>query len=226
MLNPARAVPLNMTTIGIIGSGNIGSQLARLTVAQGHDVIVSNSRGPETLTDLVSELGEHATAGTALDAAERGDIVIVTIPLHAIDTVPVAPLAGKVVIDTNNYYPERDGHIAELDAETTTTAEMLQAHLPESKVVKAFNHIYAADLTTKGKPSGTPSRRALVIAGDDADAKATVAALIDSFGFEPLDIGALSEGWRIQRDTPGYGPDVDADKLRELVAEAKRYRDM
>ena len=226
MPHPAGTVPLNMTTIGIIGSGNIGSQLARLTVAQGHDVIVANSRGPETLSDLVSELGERATAGTALDAAERGDIVIVTIPLHAIDTVPVAPLVGKVVIDTNNYYPERDGHIAELDEETTTTAEMLQAHLPESKVVKAFNHIYAADLTTKGKPSGTPNRRALVIAGDDADAKATVAALIDSFGFEPLDIGALSEGWRIQRDTPGYGPDVDADKLRELVAEAKRYRDM
>ncbi|XUK60856.1 F420-oxidored domain-containing protein [Plantibacter sp. RU18] len=214
-----------MTTIGIIGSGHIGSQLARLAVAQGHDVIVSNSRGPETLGDLVAELGEHATAGTALDAAERGELVVVTIPLHAIDTVPVEPLAGKVVIDTNNYYPQRDGHIAALDEETTTVSELLQARLPESHVVKAFNHIYAADLTTKGKPSGTPNRRALIVAGDDADAKATVAALIDSFGFEPVDIGPLAEGWRIQRDTPGYGPDFDADQLREAVGSAKRYRD-
>ncbi|MGK9147716.1 NAD(P)-binding domain-containing protein [Plantibacter flavus] len=214
-----------MTTIGIIGAGHIGSQLARLAVAQGHDVVIANSRGPETLADLVTELGEHATAGTATDAAERGDLVIVTIPLHAIDTIPAAPLAGKVVIDTNNYYPQRDGNIAALDDETTTTAELLQAHLPESHVVKAFNHIYSADLTTKGKPSGTPNRRALIVAGDDAEAKATVAALIDSFGFEPVDIGALSEGWRIQRDTPGYGPDFNAEQLRDAVANAKRYRD-
>lgn len=214
-----------MTTIGFIGSGNIGSQLARLAVAQGHDVVVSNSRGPETLSDLVAELGSHATAGTVEEAAERGHLVVVTIPLHAIDTVPAAPLAGKVVIDTNNYYPQRDGNIAELDDESTTTAELLQAHLPESHVVKAFNHIASGDLTTKGKPTGTPGRRALIVAGDDADAKATVATLIDSFGFEPLDIGALSEGWRIQRDTAGYGPDFDADQLRDAVASAKRYRD-
>ena len=215
-----------MPTLGIIGAGHIGSQLARLGVANGYDVVVSNSRGPATLDALVEELGPRARAALPAEAAAAGDLVIVTIPLHAIDALPLPELAGKLVIDTNNYYPERDGNITALDEETTTTAEMLQAHLPESKVVKAFNHIYAADLTTKGKPSGTPNRRALVIAGDDADAKATVAALIDSFGFEPLDIGALSEGWRIQRDTPGYGPDVDADKLRELVAEAKRYRDM
>lgn len=215
-----------MTTIGFIGSGHIGSQLARLAVARGHDVVLSNSRGPETLGDLVAELGERARAGTVQEAAEAADIAVVTIPLSAIGSVPVEPLAGKIVIDTNNYYPQRDGHIAELDDETTTTSELLQAHLPQSKVVKAFNHIYASALTTEGQPSGTEGRRALVVAGDDADAKRVVAELIDSFGFDVVDLGPLSEGWRIQRDTPGYGPRRTADELRADVAAARRYRDM
>jgi predicted dinucleotide-binding enzyme len=135
-------------------------------------------------------------------------------------------IARKVVIDTNNYYPERDGHIAELDNESTTTSELLQAHLPTSKVVKAFNHIYASELTTHGQPTGSPGRRALVIAGDDADAKATVTTLLDAFGFDTVDAGALKEGWRIQRDTPGYGPRRTAAELRADLAAAKRYADM
>jgi predicted dinucleotide-binding enzyme len=211
-----------MATIGFIGAGKIGSQLARLAVKNGHDVVVSNSRGPETLAALVKELGPRARAGTPVDAAKAGDIVVVTIPLKNVRQVPVEPLAGKVVIDTNNYYPQRDGHIAELDNETTTTAELLQAHLPTSKVVKAFNHIYAASLTTEGLPSGTKDRRALVVAGDDRDAKATVARLIDQFGFDVVDAGPLREGWRIQRDTPGYGPRRNAEQLRQDLAAAKR----
>src|SRR5688500_15428880 len=131
-----------MTTIGLIGSGNIGSTVARLAVAAGHDVVLSNSRGPETLADLVAELGDRARAATAAEAAEAGDIVVVTIPLKAYREVPVEPLRGKTVIDTNNYYPDRDGHIAELDDESTTTSELLQAHLPGSHVVKAFNNIF------------------------------------------------------------------------------------
>ena len=141
-----RGIVLVMATIGLIGAGKIGSQLARLAVAHGYDVVISNSRGPETLTALVAELGPKARAATAVDAAKAGDIVVVTIPLKNYPTVPVEPLAGKIVIDTNNYYPQRDGHIAELDNESTTTSELLQAHLPTSKVVKAFNHIYAAQL--------------------------------------------------------------------------------
>ncbi|PJJ72753.1 hypothetical protein CLV46_2329 [Diaminobutyricimonas aerilata] len=215
-----------MTTIGFIGSGHIGSQLARLAVAQGHDVVLSNSRGPETLGDLVAELGDQARAGTVQGAAEAADIAVVTIPLRAIDSVPAEPLAGKVVIDTNNYYPQRDGHIAELDAETTTSAELLQARLPQSHVVKAFNHIYSSALTQEGQPAGTEDRRALVVAGDDEDAKRVVGELIDSFGFDVVDAGPLSEGWRIQRDTPGYGPRRTADELRADLAAAKRYRDM
>ena len=215
-----------MATIGFIGAGHIGSQLARLATKSGYDVVVSNSRGPETLSKLVEELGPRARAGTPSDAARAGEIVVVTIPLKSYRDVPAAPLAGKIVIDTNNYYPQRDGHIRELDDESTTTAELLQAHLPRSKVVKAFNHIYAAQLTTDGRPPGTPNRRALAIAGDDPAAKATVTKLLDGFGFDTVDAGPLREGWRIQRDTPGYGPRRNAEELRRDLAAAKRYRDM
>jgi 8-hydroxy-5-deazaflavin:NADPH oxidoreductase len=211
-----------MQTIGLIGAGNIGSQLARLAVRHGYNVVISNSRGPQTLTGLVAELGPKARAATPAEAARAGDIVVVTVPLKSYRAVPVAPLAGKVVIDPNNYYPERDGHIAALDGESTTTSELLQAHLPTSKVVKAFNHIYAAALTTDGQPRGTANRRALAIAGDDAAAKGTVARIIDEFGFDTVDIGPLKESWRIQRDTPGYGPRRTASELREDLAAAKR----
>ena len=136
--------------------------------------------------------------------------------------VPAPLLAGKVVIDTLNYYPQRDGHIADLDNEKTTTSELVQAHLPTSKVVKAFNHIYAAELTTHGQPAGSPNRRALAIAGNDARAKAEVVALLDRFGFDAVDMGPLSESWRIQRDTPGYGPRRTAEALRQDLATAKR----
>jgi predicted dinucleotide-binding enzyme len=175
---------------------------------------------------LVKELGSQARAATPAEAAREGELVVVSIPLRSIDTVPVEPLAGKVVIDTNNYYPQRDGQIAELDNESTTTAELLQARLPRSKVVKAFNHIYAAQLTTDGKPAGALGRRGLVIAGDDEAAKKTVTQLLDQFGFDTVDAGPLAEGWRIQRDTPGYGPRRTADELRSDLARAKRYRDM
>ncbi|GAA3589036.1 NAD(P)-binding domain-containing protein [Klugiella xanthotipulae] len=211
-----------MTTIGLIGAGHIGSQLARLAVAHGYDVVVSNSRGPETLTELVAELGEHARAGTSQEAAEAGEIVVVTIPLKNIGSVPVAPLAGKVVIDTNNYYPQRDGAIAELDDESSTSAELLQAHLPTSHVVKAFNHIAFGDLTAQALPSGTDNRRALVIAGNDADAKQTVAALIDRFGFDVVDVGSLAESWRIQVGTPGYGPRLTVAEMTEALSRAQR----
>jgi 8-hydroxy-5-deazaflavin:NADPH oxidoreductase len=215
-----------MSTIGFIGAGHIGSQVARLGVANGHDVVLSNSRGPASLAPLMAELGSKARAATPLEAATAGEIVVVTIPLKNYRDVPVEPLAGKIVIDTNNYYPQRDGHIPELDDESTTTSELLQAHLPQSKVVKAFNHIYAAELTTHGQPAGSKNRRALVIAGNDPAAKEAVTRLLDQFGFDTVDAGPLKEGWRIQRDTPGYGPRRTADELRKDLAAAKRYRDM
>ena len=211
-----------MKTIAFIGSGHIGSQVARLAVANGYNVVMSNSRGPQTLADLVQELGPHARAATPAEAAKAGDLVVVTVPLKNYRDVPVEPLARKIVLDTNNYYPERDGHFPELDSESTTTSDLLQTHLPKSNVVKAFNHIYASQLTTDGRPAGTPNRRALVIAGNDADAKRTVTALLDEFGFDTVDAGPLSESWRIQRDTPGYGPRRNAEELKKDLAAAQR----
>ncbi len=209
-----------MTTLGFIGSGNIGGNLAKLFAAQGHDVVISNSRGPETLSGLVSEIGDHARAATAEEAAEAGEIVVVSVPFLAVDQVPVAPLAGKIVIDTNNYYFERDGHVAEIDEGSTTPSEVLQAHLPDSHVVKLFNAIQAAHLLTHGTPAGAPERRALSLAGDDEAAKATVTALTDEIGFDVVDAGPLAEGWRFDRDQPAYGAEVDAAGMRDKLAQA------
>jgi predicted dinucleotide-binding enzyme len=221
-----------MTTLGIIGAGHIGTALAQAALDAGHDVVISNSRGPETLTDLVTALEQRpgrrgqVRADTAAGAAGAAELAVVTIPLKAVPAVPVEPLAGKVVIDTNNYYPQRDGQVTELDDESTTTAELLQAHLPTSRVVKAFNHIGAADITGGGTPAGTAHRRALAVAGDDPAAKQQVVAFIDAIGFDTVDLGPLAAGWRIQRDTPGYGRHLDAEGLRAATAAAKRYRDM
>lgn len=211
-----------MTTIGLIGAGHIGGSLAHLAVDRGYAAVVSNSRGPHTLVDLVTELGDNARAGTAQEAAADGDVVVVTVPFHAFRDVPAEPLAGKVVVDTNNYYWERDGHVAELDDGSTTSSQMLADHLAGARVVKAFNHITAADLRDKGTPAGTPGRRALAIAGDDAEAKEVVTRLIDRFGFDVVDAGPLAEGWRFQRDTPAYGAELDADGLRAALAAAER----
>jgi hypothetical protein len=210
------------TTLGLIGSGHIGSELASLAVSRGYDVVLSNSRGPETLADLVAELGPRARAATSADAASAGDIVVVTVPLKGYRNLPAEALTGKVVVDTCNYYPQRDGRIPELDDESTTTSELIQAQLPGARVVKAFNNIYFADLQ-EGSPAGTPNRRALPIAGDDAAAKGTVTAMIDEFGFDVVDAGPLAEGWRFQRDTPAYVTPLDADAMREALGRAKRY---
>jgi len=207
-----------MTTIGLIGSGNIGTAIARQAVAHGHEVVLSNSRGPETLADLVAELGPRARAATPEEAASAGEVVVVTVPFKAYTAVPVEPLAGKVVIDTNNYYFERDGSYAEIDRGDTAPSELLAAHLPESRVVKAFNSIRADHIVTAGSPSGTPGRRALPIAGDDPEAKAVVASLIDEFGFDVVDAGALVEGRRFDRDKPAYGAELAAEPLREALA--------
>src|SRR3954454_15780960 len=145
-----------MTTIGLIGSGHIGGTVARLAVDAGHDVVLSNSRGPETLTDLVAQLGPHARVATPAEAAAAGDDVVVTIPLRAYRDVPVEPLRGKVVIDTMNYCRQRDGQVAELDDGSATSSELLQRHLPESRVVKAVNNIQFGPLGEPAAPGGPP----------------------------------------------------------------------
>jgi 8-hydroxy-5-deazaflavin:NADPH oxidoreductase len=209
-------------TIGLIGAGKIGSQVARAAIASGYDVVLSNSRGPETLADLVSEIGQEARPGTSEEAAKAGDLVVVAVPLRAIGNIPVEPLVGKVVIDTNNYYPRRDGNIAVLDDASVTSSELLQARLPGAHVVKAFNHIYARQITTDGTPPGTRNRRALAIAGDNPGAKVRVAKLIDGFGFDVVDAGPLAESWRIQPGTPGYVQQLNAEELTAALAAARR----
>ena len=211
-----------MTTFGIIGAGHVGSQVARAVIAAGHDVVIANSREPGTLAELVAELGPKARAATATEAAAAGEVVVVSVPLHAIGDLPVEPLAGKVVLDTNNYYFERDGHIEALDTGETTTSGLLQEHLPTSKVVKAFNHILAAEITTAGRPPGTPGRRALATSSDDPEALEVVTDLYDQLGFDTVNIGPLSESWRVERDRPAYGARQTAAELVDNLAKANR----
>ena len=194
-----------MTTVGIIGSGMIGGTVARLSVAAGHRVVLSNSRGPETLQELAAELGPLATPGTAEQAAEAGDLVVVSVPVKAFAEVPAKPLAGKPVLDTGNYYPQRDGHIGELDTGALTSSGLLQRYLPDAHVVKVFNSIFFRHLGSLGRPHGAPDRSALPVAGDDAQAKAAVTAFLDSIGYDAVDAGPLAESWRQEPGTPAYG---------------------
>jgi 8-hydroxy-5-deazaflavin:NADPH oxidoreductase len=223
-----------MTTVGLIGSGNIGGTVARLAVAAGYDVVLSNSRGPHTLDALVAELGPRARAATAAEAGSAGDLVVVSVPLRAYRDVPVEPLSGTVVIDTCNYYPQRDGQIRELDTGSTTSSELLQRHLRSASVVKGFNNIYYKHLLALARPAGAADRSALPIAGDDPDAKAAASAFLDAIGYDAVDAGALAEGWRFQPDTPAYGliyagsgadesgAPADAATVRAAVAAARR----
>ncbi|HEX4833831.1 MAG TPA: NAD(P)-binding domain-containing protein [Trebonia sp.] len=194
-----------MTTIGLIGSGSIGGTVARLAVAAGYNVVLSNSRGPRTLADLVAELGPLARAATAPEAAEAGDLVLVSIPVKAAATVPAAALAGKTVMDTGNYYPQRDGQIAELDSKSVTDSGYLQQFIPGARVVKAFNNIFFRHLDSLRRPAGAGDRSYLPIAGDDAAAKQQVTEFLDRIGYGAVDVGDLKDGWRQQPGTPVYG---------------------
>jgi 8-hydroxy-5-deazaflavin:NADPH oxidoreductase len=212
-----------MTRFGIIGAGHIGRNFSIAAIAAGHEVVISNSQGPETLTGLVAELGPKAAAATAVDAATAGEMVLVAIPLAATDEVPVDPLAGKVVMDTCNYHPQRGGRIAELDSGTITVTGLLQRHLPTSRVVKAFNGISAAQIASDGAPAGSPGRRALGLAGDDEQAKRAVADVYDQLGFDAVDVGGLEESWRLDADQPTFVVRQNAEQLRANADRARRH---
>jgi 8-hydroxy-5-deazaflavin:NADPH oxidoreductase len=213
-----------MTTIGIIGSGHVGSSLARAAIAHGYEAVLSNSQGPESLADLTAGLGPRAKAATPAEAAAAGDFAIVAIPLTAISQVPVQPLAGKVVIATINYFPQRDGRFPEIDDGTTTAPGLLQAHLPTSKVVRAFSMIDAADMSGDGHPEGDPKRRALALAGDDPAAKDLTTRLYGEFGFDAVDLGGLDESWRVDPGQPAFVTRQNVAELRANAAKAKRSR--
>lgn len=232
-----------MSRLGIIGSGNIGAAIARLAVAGGVPVVIANSRGPESLAELVEELGPLALAGTTEEAAAAGDVVVLSVPLPAHTSIPPSLLAGKVVLDTGNYYPYRDGRIRELDDEQVTTSELVQRHFVGAHLVKAFNSILAHHIPLLARPSGAADRTALPIAGDDQRAKSVAAAMIDRLGYDVHDAGSLAESWRFEPEAAGYtrvyladqstpvedmltapAAPVDAARLASVLESAERVR--
>jgi 8-hydroxy-5-deazaflavin:NADPH oxidoreductase len=224
---------VDVTTVGLIGSGHIGSTVARLAIHAGHDVVLSNSRGPETLVDLAVELGPRTRPATREEAAAAGNIVLVATPVKAYPKISSSPLAGKVVMDAGNYYPARDGQIPELDAGTLFDSEYLQQQLPGAEVVKVFNNIFFMHLLNLARPAGAADRSYLPIAGDNATAKAAVTEFLDSIGYGAVDVGTLADGWRQLPGTPVYGAPygsfdnekgtpAGADIIRAALAAATR----
>ena len=207
--------------------------MARLAVDAGHDVVLSNSRGPETLAEFVAELGPRARAATGAEAAAAGDLVLVSVPLLAYPSLPADSFAGKAVLDTGNYYPQRDGHIAALDAGSLTDSEYLGQFLPGARVVKVFNNIFFKHLQNLARAAGAADRTHLPIAGDSAEAKLSVVDFLDSIGYGAVDGGPLIDGWRQQPGTPVYGAPygefenekgtpADAAVIRAALAAATR----
>ena len=206
-------------TIGIVGAGHIGGTLAERFIAVGHEVTIANSRGPDTLQELVGRLGPRARAATAEEAMRDGDVVVVSIPFGRYGELPTAGVADKVVIDTCNYYPQRDGRFEELERDRTTSSELIARHLDGARVVKAFNAIYWQHLRDDGRPPGAPDRIGIPISGDDPEAKRIVVALIDQIGFDAIDAGPLAEGGRKhQPGTPVYTADLSSEELRRALA--------
>ncbi|MFC3999435.1 NADPH-dependent F420 reductase [Nocardiopsis sediminis] len=213
-----------MSTLGIIGSGNIGAAVGRLAVAADIDVVIANSRGPQSLAGLVEELGPRATAATVEQAARAGDATLLSIPLSAYGSIPAELLRGRTVLDTGNYYPHRDGRIAELDSEELTTTELAQRLLPGALLVKAFNNIMAHHIPQLARPAGAADRSALPIAGEDTGAKERAAKLIDRLGFDTVDAGTVAQSWRFEPESGAYthiylaDPDVPFDQMMQAPA--------
>lgn len=206
--------------IGIVGAGHIGQAIATIAGRCGYHAMLSNARGPETISGVAAALGSEV--GTVAEAVAFGDLVAIAIPLKAYPALPAKLFDGKIVIDAGNYYPERDGRIAELDNHVITTSGLLARQLPGARVVKAFNAILAAEIVTDGRPAGTPGRRALPIAGDDGETKEIVAAFFDRVGFDTVDVGALADSWRIERARPAYCIPMDTAHLAAVLQQTTR----
>jgi predicted dinucleotide-binding enzyme len=201
--------------IAIIGSGKVGGTLTMRFRELGHDVSVANSRGPESLRPLADQTG--ATAATVEDAARDADVVVLALPTKAVPTLPAQAFDGKILIDADNYFPERDGEIEPIADRAVSSSRWTAEHFPAARVVKAFNNMTATHLRDRGRPYGDPGRVALPVAADDAAARQVVEGLIDELGFDPVDAGTLDASWRQQPGTPVYLTDLDAAKLRRSL---------
>ena len=206
-----------MTMVGIIGAGEVGGTIARAAIANGYRIVIANSRAPETLAGLIAELGPSARAAWAADAAAAGDFAVVAVPLKLVNDMPVEELAGKIVLDTNNYMPWRDGSFAVVDAGEKTVHELRQEQLPTSKVAKAFTHVQAPRLLRQARPAGAPDRLALAVSSDHPDAVELVTRLYDQFGFDTVDNSPLSESWRSAPNTPMWRHIVHGQTREQLI---------
>lgn len=205
--------------IGIIGAGRMAQTVGTLATKAGHQVMMSNSRGPETIRHISQQIG--CEVGTVDDVAAFGEMIVAAIHLQMSSAIPVPPLAGKIVLNPQNYFPHF-GLVPELDSGELTTAEVLARHVPGSKVVKVLNSILVEDMVPDARPTGAKDRRALPMASDDADAKATVATLLDQIGYDSVDAGDLADGWRFERRRSVYCIPLDRIMLEERLAATTR----
>jgi predicted dinucleotide-binding enzyme len=206
--------------VGIIGSGAMARAIGKHAVNVGYSVMVSNTRGKSGAESIAQALG--CVAGSAQEAASYGDLVVLAVPLRAYRSLPAAELSGKVVVDLLNYFPHRDGAIAQLQQGELTTSELLARQLPGARVVKALNSITAEDLLKDVRPEGAAERRAMPIASDDADAKSMVCDFVNKLGFDPVDAGTLADSWRFERFRPVYCVALDQETMKATLAATTR----